>query len=120
MTHLDTYGLNHVQLGTTDLDRAVRFYTEALGLEHRGTKYEGSLAFLGTPGVPDTLTLASTDDRGVRVDHFGFMLKDAPRDMTSAMSRIEAAGGRVVERFDLLDGWPTLIFEDPDGHRVQI
>jgi predicted enzyme related to lactoylglutathione lyase len=120
MQQLRTLGLSHVQIAVADVGRSVEFYVNAFGLEDRG-EADGRFRFLGTPGCSDNLTVALADpDAPFAVDHFGFMLQDPPSDLDAAIRRVEAAGGTVVERFEMFPGWPTAIVRDPDGFRVQI
>lgn len=111
---MTTQGLNHAHLVVTDLERSVRFYREAFGVEELYRR-EGQV-FLNTPGHSDVLTL--TQGESARVDHLGFLL--AERDeLPAAVERAERAGGRVVSR-EMDGGEPTAFVEDPDGYLLQL
>jgi catechol 2,3-dioxygenase-like lactoylglutathione lyase family enzyme len=111
---MGTQGLNHVHLVVTDLERSVRFYREAFGVEELSRR-EGQV-FLNTPGYSDVLTL--TQGSEPRLDHLGFLLAER-EELPAAVERAERAGGRVASR-DMDGGEPTAFVEDPDGYLVQL
>ena len=115
------HGLCHLQLTVSDLDRSVRFYSTAFGLEllHQG----GTMAFLRTPGRHECLTLRQGSPCGPQPDggihHFGFPLQDAA-ELEAAIAEVLRAGGILLERGALEGGTPTAFLADPDGYRIQI
>jgi catechol 2,3-dioxygenase-like lactoylglutathione lyase family enzyme len=111
---MTTQGLNHVHLVVTDLERSVRFYREAFGLEELYRRPDQ--VFLNTPGRADVLTLTQGEEP--RVDHLGFLLAER-EGLPEAVERVERAGGRVVRR-EMEGASPTAFVEDPDGHLVQL
>ncbi|MCZ6782813.1 MAG: VOC family protein [Proteobacteria bacterium] len=114
-------GMRHIHIVVRDLERSVRFYEDAFGMEviHR----RPDQVFLRTPGVAEALTLKREDSERVGqnggVDHFGFPLDD-PGQLDRAIEEIVAAGGSLIEKGELEGGIPTAFIEDPDGYRIQI
>ena len=117
-----TEGLTHVHQIVEDLDRSLRFYTEAFGLEEQ-FRDGPSIVFLRTPGSADSITLNGRrgDPRIGRggIDHLGFRLVDKA-DLDDAVRQVEAAGGRLVERGEHQPGVPFAYVEDPDGYRIEL
>jgi lactoylglutathione lyase len=113
----------HIHLRVSDLERSIRFYEQAFGLQVVMRHEADKMAFLQTPGTGEIVTLR--EDPGDRVgdgggiDHFGFPLVDA-RDLEDAIREVEAAGGRLIERETIAGGYPTAFVADPDGYRIQI
>jgi catechol 2,3-dioxygenase-like lactoylglutathione lyase family enzyme len=55
-------GLNHLNLNVSDIQRSLRFYQEAFGLQVRF--WEGQrMVSLGSPGARDLITLCEVDQR---------------------------------------------------------
>ena len=114
-------GLCHLHLAVRDIERSIRFYVEAFGLEVLHQR--GDMAFLRTPGMHECLTLRQQTGPRVGdaggIDHFGFPLQD-PADLDTAIEQIVRAGGRLLEKGALEGGLPTAFLADPDGYRIQI
>lgn len=118
-----TEGLTHLHLVVSDLDRALRFYTEAFGMEERfrdGPK----MVFLRTPGAADSITLNEQPGdaragRGGGVDHVGFRRADG-QDLDDAIRQVEAAGGRLVRRGEHAPGVEFAYVADPDGYVIEL
>lgn len=121
---IKTQGLTHIHLYVHDLDRSVAFYKSVFGLEERfrdGPK----MVFLNTPGSKDTITLNedSSEAQHVGVNagiaHFGFR-RESGSDLESAISDVEAAGGKLVERGEHQPGVPFAYVQDPDGYVIEL
>ena len=87
-------GLRHINLNVRDVNRSLKFYQEAFGLEVKF--WEGKkLVFLHSPGVDETITLcqAKADDpvAGGGISHFGFSI--AKNSLDEIVHQIENAGG---------------------------
>jgi len=118
-------GLNHINLNVRDLQRSLRFYREAFGLEVKfwsGTE----MVFLGSPGARDVITLgqAAKDEPigNAGVSHFGFGF-DGLGDATTlddAVRQVERAGGQLLSRGEHAPGVPFAFFADPDGYVIEI
>ena len=121
---IKTQGLTHIHLYVHDLDRSVAFYKSVFGLEERfrdGPK----MVFLNTPGSKDTITLNedSSEAQHVGVNagvaHFGFR-RESGSNLESAISDVEAAGGKLVERGEHQPGVPFAYIQDPDGYVIEL
>lgn len=97
-----------------DLDAAVEFQTEILGLVE--TERVGGVSYLTCNERHHELLLIE-DRRQQGYDHIGLEVEDAAT-LDSAKSRIEAAGGRLLG--GVYDGEPgidrALMVEGPSGH----
>ena len=126
--------LGHLRLNVEDLDRAVTFYTDMVGLRvhERATDDTSHYAFLTdgaeVPGAPGPmhhrLVLRQARDADARAldpttrfDHLAFEV-DAPADLLAAVERLRDAGADV----DLQEAgiaWQCYT-RDPEGVRVEI
>jgi lactoylglutathione lyase len=117
-----TQGLTHVNLIVADLDRSLRFYTQVFGMQEQ-FRDGPRMVFLNTPGSADTITLNERpgDPRiGTGgIDHIGFRLFDK-HDLDEAVSEVEAAGGKLVERGEHAPGDPFAYVSDPDGYLIEL
>jgi lactoylglutathione lyase len=114
--------LNHINLNVSDVQRSLRFYQEAFGLEVRF--WEGRrMVFLGSPGADDVITLCEVEtgepSGSGGVSHFGFGLANKS-DLGQAVKQIERAGGKLLRRGEHAPGVPYAYFTDPDGYVIEI
>ncbi len=101
-----------------DLERGVKFYRDAFGLEEVFRTPE--IVFVGLPGTDTALGVlldpenAGSGPRtiGFHVDH-AIQLDDAVRD-------VESAGGRIVERGEHAPGVPFARIADRDGNELYV
>ena len=119
-----TEGLTHIHLVVRDLERSLRFYKSAFGMEERfrdGPK----MVFLNTPGSQDLITLnedpAEARHAGVNggVAHFGFR-RASSAGLDAAIAEVEAAGGRLIRRGEHAPGAAFTYVEDPDGYVIEL
>ena len=141
-----TGGMVHVGVTVSDLERAVRFYTEGLGLEVavRQTSAAEYLAVTGYPGLEIATAFVEAPGDGVRIelqeyrrvgDHGAREPGTAPvgsshicfrvDDLSSVLARAEAAGGhRVTDPVDIdsgiNDGGAAVYLRDPDGYTIEL
>ncbi|MHB8380794.1 MAG: VOC family protein [Candidatus Binataceae bacterium] len=116
-------GLHHINLNVTDIERSLKFYQHAFGLEVDFWEDNRRMVFLHSPGASDTITLCQAHKgdpvAGGGVSHFGFSL--AEKDKLDEMIRqIEQAGGQLLSRGDHAPGVPYAYLADPDGYVIEI
>jgi catechol 2,3-dioxygenase-like lactoylglutathione lyase family enzyme len=117
---VQTFGLTHVALSVTDVERSSRFYQQVFGSVE--VFRQDGFAQLQTPGTRDVLVLEKAPDQaGVRggIAHFGFRLR-SPDDISRAREAVTAAGGTVREQGEFVPGEPYLFAIDPDGYEFEI
>jgi catechol 2,3-dioxygenase-like lactoylglutathione lyase family enzyme len=121
---IPTQGLTHLHLVVKDLERSLRFYQGAFGMQER-FRAGPKMVFLNTPGSKDVITLNEDPEReslaGVNggVAHFGFGLSEAA-DLDAAITEVEAAGGKLLRRGEHGPGIPFAYVEDPDGYVIEL
>jgi len=118
----------HTMLRVGDLQRSVRFYTEALGMkllrttERPEQKY--SLAFVGYDDESRAAVLELTYNYGVERyelgSAFGHVAVGVP-DVKQACERAKSHGGRVTREPGPVKGGTSVIafVEDPDGYKIE-
>ena len=113
-----------------DLQRAIDFYTQVLGMQLLRTsenpEYKYSLAFVGyeggNPGQAEielTYNWGTTGyDMGSAYGHIAIGVPDA----YAACERIRAAGGKVTREAGPVKGGSTVIafVTDPDGYKIEL
>ncbi|MFC3086308.1 VOC family protein [Tabrizicola soli] len=123
-----------VTLGVADLERAVRFYRDGLGLPTEGIigqEFEhGAVAFFPLAGGLRLALWAQADiafDTGLTpgpVSPTGFVLAHNVRsraEVEAVMAAAERAGAEVVKRpQDTFYGGFAGYFRDPDGHLWEV
>ena len=117
---IKTFGLTHLALTVSDLERSFQFYHDVFGM--LAVYREKNLLQAQTPGARDILVLEEgTENVGKSggIKHFGFRLADA-RDIDRAAAAIERAGGKIVRRGEFCPGEPYVFFTDPDGYEVEV
>lgn len=121
--------LLHTMLRVGDLQRAIDFYTQVLGMQLLRTtdrpdqKY--SLAFVGYGGNPGQAEIELTYNHGV--DHYemgtayGHIALGVP-DVYGACDKIRAAGGKITREPGPVKGGSTVIafVVDPDGYKIEL
>ena len=118
-----TAGIRHVHLLVADLDRSIRFYGDAFGMQEK-LRDGDDLVFLNTPGTHDSLALhlVHGDERvgaSGGYEHFGITVVDRT-SLDEAIAAVEAAGGTLVDRGQHPSGAPYAYVRDPDGYVIEI
>ena len=101
-----------------DLDRAVKFYADAFGLEE--VFRADRIVFVGLPGTDSALgILHDPEHAGSGPQNVGFHVDHAvPHG--DAIRDVETAGGRIIERGEHAPEVPFARFADPDGNVLEI
>lgn len=118
----------HTMLRVGDLQRAVKFYTEVLGMkllrmtERPEQKY--SLAFVGYGGEDDTTVIELTYNHGVDGYDMGGAfghIAIAVDDVRGMCESVRTRGGRVTREAGPVKGGTNIIafVEDPDGYKIE-
>jgi lactoylglutathione lyase len=119
----------HTMLRVGDMDRAVKFYTEVLGMKLLRTtdrpdqKY--ALAFVGYDDEDKTAVLELTYNYGVDRYELGTAyghVAIAVPDAYKACDAVTARGGKVTRAAGPVKGGTTVIafVEDPDGYKIEL
>jgi lactoylglutathione lyase len=119
----------HTMLRVTNLDRALQFYCEVLGMKllRRKDYAEGrfTLAFVGYGDERATTVLELTHnwdtgsyEMGAAYGHIAIGVED----VYATCETIRARGGKVVREAGPMKGGKTVLafVEDPDGYKVEI
>src|SRR4051812_47781398 len=118
-----TAGIRHIHLLVADLDRAIRFYGDAFGMQEMFRDGD-DLVFLNTPGTHDPLALPRVSgDDGVGesggYEPSGMTVADR-NSLDDAIAAIEAAGGALVEKGEHAPDVPYAYVRDPDGYVTEL
>ena len=106
-----------VQLAVTDLDRAIRFYTETLGFRITERRDDLKFAHIATAveGLQIGLSAGGTaSGTGAAVINIGVT------DANAARAALEGKGVKFLRPTTVIPGKVTLAeFQDPDGNRLR-
>ncbi len=118
----------HTMLRVGDLQRAVRFYTEVLGMKLLRTtdrpEQKYSLAFVGYDDEKRAAVLELTYNYGVERYElgtaFGHVAIGVP-DVKAACDKVRSNGGKVTREPGPVKGGTSVIafVEDPDGYKIE-
>lgn len=119
----------HTMLRVGNLQRAIDFYTQVLGMTLLRTsenpQYKYTLAFLGYGSNPEHAELELTYNWGVESYElgtaYGHIALGVP-DVYAACERIKSAGGNVTREPGAVKGGSTVIafVSDPDGYKIEL
>jgi lactoylglutathione lyase len=119
----------HTMLRVGDLDRAVKFYTEVLGMrllrrsDRPDQKY--TLAFVGYDDEESAAVLELTYNYGVDKYEMGTAyghVAIAVPDAYKACEEVRKRGGTVTREAGPVKGGTTVIafVQDPDGYKIEL
>jgi catechol 2,3-dioxygenase-like lactoylglutathione lyase family enzyme len=125
-------GLDHVVLRVTDLERALGFYTDVLGLriERELPPEIGLVQLRAGAALIDLVPLdgmigrqggAAPGEGGRNMDHF--CLQVEPFDERALRAHLERHGieaGPTAQRYGAKGNGPSIYIRDPDGNTVEL
>ncbi|MGH8656434.1 MAG: lactoylglutathione lyase [Gammaproteobacteria bacterium] len=121
--------LLHTMLRVGDLERSIRFYTEAMGMKllrrHDYPDGKFTLAYFGYGPEAETAVLELTYNWGVEKYEmggaYGHVAIGVP-DVYKACEDIQARGGTIVRPAGPMKGSTSVIafVEDPDGYKIEL
>ena len=121
--------LLHTMLRVGDLQRAIDFYTQAMGMQllriTRRPDQQYDLAFLGYGTNPDHAEIELTYNYGVTSydlgSAYGHIAIGVP-DVAATCDKIRAAGGTITREPGPVKGGHTVIafVQDPDGYKIEL
>ena len=121
--------LLHTMLRVGDLQRAIHFYTKAMGMQllriTQRPEQQYDLAFVGYGTNPDHAELELTYNYGVSSydlgTAYGHIAIGVP-DVAATCEKIRAAGGTITREPGPVKGGATVIafVQDPDGYKIEL
>jgi catechol-2,3-dioxygenase len=116
-----TYGLTHLAITVSDVNRTKKFYQQVFDMQIMYD--EDGFIQLTTPGCNDIIVFEEKKDRPIGqtggIAHFGFRLK-RPADIEDILHNVIQAGGTIIDTGEFLPGSPYVFFKDLDGYEVEV
>lgn len=118
----------HTMLRVGDLERAIKFYQDVLGMRLLRTsenpEYQYTLAFLGYDDEKNAAVLELTYNWGVTEYELGNAyghIAIGVDDIYATCEAVRAAGGKITREPGPVKGGKTVIafIEDPDGYKIE-
>ena len=115
-------GLDHVVLRVADMDRAIAFYEQVLGLHvERRLESIGLVQLRAGSAMIDLVPRTEDEDDGRNMDHFAVRIEemDVPA-LTAHLKRHGIDPGEVRRRYGAEGYGSSLYITDPDGNTVEL
>jgi catechol 2,3-dioxygenase-like lactoylglutathione lyase family enzyme len=109
-------GLNHITLAVSDVDRAIKFYTEGLGLKLRKQSKTAVHLEAGSFWICLSPDPATRNEPHPDYTHIAFDV--AEEDFAAMVAQLERVGARKWK--DNRSEGDSYYFLDPDGHKLEI
>jgi len=125
---INVQSVGHIVLKVRDLERAVRFYRDVLGLREvaRATFGRPMVFFSATGANHHDLALfdvgpdaAPPDDRAVGLNHVALKIGASLEELRAAKAHLEARGVRDLRLRDHRVS-QSIYLADPDGNRLEL
>jgi catechol 2,3-dioxygenase-like lactoylglutathione lyase family enzyme len=119
---LKVKGLDHVVLRVADIDRAIAFYEDVLGLHvERRLAEIGLVQLRAGAAMIDLVPRTEDEDEGRNMDHFAVQIEqmDAPA-LTAHLKRHGIDPGEVRRRYGAEGYGSSIYITDPDGNTVEL
>lgn len=122
----DVLGIDHVAINVRDLDQALRFYMEVLGLKvtqrepsKPGIEYflDCGSALIGLIQAKNLLENHPFQEDGLGANHFSFRVK--AQDFDAMLRRLESHGVKIAFAKKRALSW-SLYFYDMDGNKLEV
>ena len=115
-------GLDHVVLRVADMDRAIAFYEEVLGLHvERRLESIGLVQLRAGAAMIDLVPRTEDEDDGRNMDHYAVRIEemDVPA-LTAHLKRHGIDPGEVRRRYGAEGYGSSIYITDPDGNTVEL
>jgi catechol 2,3-dioxygenase-like lactoylglutathione lyase family enzyme len=115
-------GLDHVVLRVADMDRAIAFYEQVLGLHiERRLPEIGLVQLRAGTAMIDLVPRTEDEDEGRNMDHFAVRI--AEMDVPAIAAHLKRHGidpGEVRRRYGAEGYGSSIYITDPDGNTVEL
>ncbi|HEY4470494.1 MAG TPA: VOC family protein [Stellaceae bacterium] len=115
-------GLDHVVLRVADMDRAIAFYEQVLGLHiERRLPEIGLVQLRAGTAMIDLVPRTEDEDEGRNMDHFAVRI--AEMDVPAIAAHLQRHGidpGEVRRRYGAEGYGSSIYITDPDGNTVEL
>jgi glyoxylase I family protein len=121
-TALRVKGLDHVVLRVADMDRAIAFYEQVLGLHiERRLPEIGLVQLRAGIAMIDLVPRTEDEDEGRNMDHYAVRIDemDVPA-ITAHLKRHGIDPGEVRRRYGAEGYGSSIYITDPDGNTVEL
>jgi catechol 2,3-dioxygenase-like lactoylglutathione lyase family enzyme len=119
---LHVLGLDHVVLRVADMDRAIAFYQEVLGLHvERRLESIGLVQLRAGSAMIDLVPRTEDEDEGRNMDHFAVRIE--AMDVPALQAHLRDHGidpGEVRRRYGAEGYGSSIYITDPDGNTVEL
>jgi glyoxylase I family protein len=115
-------GLDHVVLRVADMDRAIAFYENVLGLNvERRLAEIGLVQLRAGSAMIDLVPQKAGEEDGRNMDHYAVQIESL--DEAALMAHLKSQGidpGEVRRRYGAEGYGPSIYITDPDGNTVEL
>jgi glyoxylase I family protein len=115
-------GLDHVVLRVADMDRAIAFYQEVLGLHvERRLPEIGLVQLRAGTAMIDLVPRTEDEDEGRNMDHYAVRIEEM--DVPALQAHLKRHGidpGEVRRRYGAEGYGSSIYITDPDGNTVEL
>jgi catechol 2,3-dioxygenase-like lactoylglutathione lyase family enzyme len=115
-------GLDHVVLRVADMDRAIAFYEQVLGLHvERRLESIGLVQLRAGAAMIDLVPRTEDEDDGRNMDHFAVRIE--AMDVAAIGAHLQRHGldpGEVRRRYGAEGYGSSIYISDPDGNTVEL
>jgi catechol 2,3-dioxygenase-like lactoylglutathione lyase family enzyme len=115
-------GLDHVVLRVADMDRAIAFYEQVLGLHvERRLESIGLVQLRAGAAMIDLVPRTEDEDDGRNMDHFAVRIE--AMDVPALTAHLKSHGidpGEVRRRYGAEGYGSSIYVTDPDGNTVEL